>query len=178
LLSDVERERQREKEAERQTDERIQSKIHYQQTQNEKPIPTKSDQVAQTDHQVDRIVYIDEPIPKVPSIATKAFVRNLNSSSVQQQMLWDSDSSYSHRTNSDMYVFLFFQKLISWNSFSRDFKSNTARELHRKHYTNDESNIIRKPSSKIQVNRSTGTHSPLINERQQTSKIFRINFFK
>jgi hypothetical protein len=107
-LSDVERERQREKEAERQTDERIQSKIHYQQTQNEKPIPTKSDQVAQTDHQVDRIVYIDEPIPKVPSIATKAFVRNLNSSSVQQQMLWDSDSSYSHRTNSDMCVFLFF----------------------------------------------------------------------
>jgi hypothetical protein len=55
--------------------------------------------------------------------------------------------------------------------FYRDFKSNTARDLHRKHYTNDESNIIKKPSVNKQENRGTATHSPLINERQQTSKI-------
>jgi hypothetical protein len=105
FFRDSERERQREKEINRQVDERIQSKIHYQQKQIEKPSIIKSDQVAQTDHQVDRTVYIDEPIPKVPSVATKAFVRNLNSSSVQQNMLWDSESLYSQRTNSDMFVF-------------------------------------------------------------------------
>jgi hypothetical protein len=51
-------------------------------------------------------VYIDEPIPKAPSAATKAFVRNLNSSSVQQNMIWDSESLDSQRTNSDMFVFI------------------------------------------------------------------------
>ncbi|UJR25631.1 hypothetical protein I4U23_006983 [Adineta vaga] len=150
---DLERERQRDREVKRRVDEQIQSKIHYQQSQNEKPITKKSDQVAQIDHQVDRVVYIDEPIPKAPSLATKAFVRNLNSSSVQQHMLWDSESLYSQRTDSDL-----------------EFKSNTARELHRKHYTNDDSNVIRKPSSlKVQENRSTNTHSPLMKERQETS---------
>ena len=105
LFSDLELERQREKEAQRQVNERIQSKVHYQQKQHEeRPRVTKSDQIAQTDHQVDRVVYIDDSIQKVPSVATKAFVRNLNSSSVQQHMSWDSESVYSQRTNSDMFV--------------------------------------------------------------------------
>ncbi len=98
-------ERQRERESKKQQDERIQSKIHYQQKSNDKPAATKSDQVAPTDHQVDRVVYIDEPIPKVPSAATKALVRNLDSSSVQQHMLWDSESLDTQRTNSDLFVF-------------------------------------------------------------------------
>ncbi|CAF1629870.1 unnamed protein product [Adineta ricciae] len=145
---DLERERQRDQEAKRRVDEQIQSKIHYQQSQSEKPIATKPNQVAQTDHQVDRVVYIDDPIPKAPSLATKAFVRNLNSSSVQQHMLWDSESLCSQRTDSDL-----------------EFKSNTARELHRKHYMNDDSNVIRKVrSSKTQENRSTNTHSPLADD--------------
>jgi hypothetical protein len=105
-FSNLERERQREKESKRQTDERIQSRIHYQQKPNDKPTTIKSDQVAPTDHQVDRVVYIDDPIPKAPSMATKALVRNLNSSSVQQHMSWDSDSLYSQKTNSDLFVFL------------------------------------------------------------------------
>ncbi|CAF3715480.1 unnamed protein product [Adineta steineri] len=149
---DAERQRQREQEARRQVDERIQSKIHYQQAQtqqNEKPRTIKSDPIAQSDHQVDRVIYIDEPAPKAPSVATKAFVRNLNSSSVQQHMLWDSESLYSQRTNSDL-----------------GFESNTARELQRKHYTDDESNVSRKPTSKIQENRSTNTNSPTINDRR------------
>lgn len=108
-IRDLERQRQREKETKQQLNEQIQSKIHYQQKSNEKPTVTnKSNQVAQTDHQVDRVVYIDEPIPKEPSVATKAFVRNLNSSSVQQHMLWDSESLYSPRTNSDMFVVKYF----------------------------------------------------------------------
>ncbi len=103
-FSDAERERKNE--AKKQNDERIQSKIHYLQKQTERPTTIKSDQIAQTDHQVDRVVYIDEPIPKAPSAATKAFVRNLNSSSVQQNMIWDSESLDSQRTNSDMFVFI------------------------------------------------------------------------
>ncbi|CAF4726087.1 unnamed protein product [Rotaria sp. Silwood1] len=154
---DLERRRQREREIQRQIDERIQSKIHhYQDKQYERPSGgTKTDGIAQTDHQVDRVVYIDEPIPKVPSVATKAFVRNLNSSSVQQHMSWDSESLYTQRTNSDI-----------------DFKSNIARDLHRKHYTNGESNVIRKASPIKQDNRATSAHSPLINERQQTNHIY------
>jgi hypothetical protein len=62
----------------------------------------------QTDHQVNRTVYIDDPIPKPPSAATKAFVRNLDSSSVQQHMKWDSQSLNSQRTNSDMFVLRFY----------------------------------------------------------------------
>jgi len=163
VFSDAER--QHENEMKRQSDERIQSKIHYLQKQTQRP-PTiiKSDQIAQTDHQVDRVVYIDEPIPKAPSAATKAFVRNLNSSSVQQNMLWDSESLDTQRTNSDMFVFVidYFISIISM--FYRDFKSNTARDLHRKHYTNDESNILKKPSVIKQEHRSIGTHSPVIND--------------
>ncbi|CAF0856407.1 unnamed protein product [Rotaria sordida] len=151
----LERQRQREREIQRQIDERIQSKIHYQNKQYERPSVPKTDQIAQTDHQVDRIVYIDEPIPKVPSVATKALVRNLNSSSVQQNMSWDAESLYSQRTNSDI-----------------DFKSKTARDLHRKHYINDESNIIRKASPIKQDNRGTDMHPPLINEQQQTNNIY------
>ncbi|CAF2746199.1 unnamed protein product [Rotaria sp. Silwood2] len=154
---DLERRRQREREIQRQIDERIQSKIHhYQDKRYERPSSVqKTDQIAQTDHQVDRVVYIDEPIPKVPSVATKAFVRNLNSSSVQQNMSWDAESLYTQRTNSDI-----------------DFKSNIARDLHRKHYTNDESNVIRQASSIKQDNRGTSTHSPLINERQQANHVY------
>ncbi|CAF5193708.1 unnamed protein product, partial [Rotaria magnacalcarata] len=148
---DLERERQRDKQSQRRVDERIQSKIHYHEKQPEKPALHKTDQAAQTDHRVDRIVYIDDPIPKAPSVATKAFVHNLNSSSVQQHMAWDSESLYSQRTASDI-----------------DFKSNNVRDVHRKHYVNEEPTIIRKPSSmKQQENRRSGTHSPLINERQQ-----------
>lgn len=88
----------------KQLDERIQSRIHYRQRPIDKPSIIKSDQIAQTDHQVDRVVYVDEPIPKAPSVATKAFVRNLNSSSVQQQLLWDSESLNTARTNSDVFV--------------------------------------------------------------------------
>lgn len=98
-------ERQREQQAKKQLDERIQSKIHYQQKSIEKPSIAKANQTAQTDHQVDRVVYIDEPIPRPPSVATKAFVRNLNSSSVQQQLLWDSESLNTARTDSDVFVF-------------------------------------------------------------------------
>ncbi len=53
----------------------------------------------------------------------------------------------------------------------RDFKSNTARDLHRKHYTDGESNVVKNPSSNKQENRGTGTHSPIINERPQTGMI-------
>ena len=98
-------ERQREQQAKKQLDERIQTKIHYQQKSIEKPSIAKANQTAQTDHQVDRVVYIDEPIPRPPSVATKAFVRNLNSSSVQQQLLWDSESLNTARTDSDVFVF-------------------------------------------------------------------------
>ncbi|CAF3700203.1 unnamed protein product [Rotaria socialis] len=148
---DLERQRQRDKQSQRRVDERIQSKIHYHEKQSEKPALHKTDQVAQTDHQVDRIVYIDDPIPKAPSAATKAFVRNLNSSAVQQHMAWDSESLYSQRTASDI-----------------DFKSNNVHDVHRKHYVNEEPTIIRKPSSmKQHEHRSSGTHSPLIHERQQ-----------
>jgi hypothetical protein len=69
-----------------------------------KPSTFKTDQVAQTEHQTNRIVYIDDPPPKQPSAATKAFVRNLGSSSVQQNMSWDSESLYTQRTNSDLFV--------------------------------------------------------------------------
>ncbi len=62
--------------------------------------------------------------------------------------------------------------------FYRDFKSNTARDLHRKHYTNEESNIIKRTSSNIQENRSTGAHSPVIPEREPTSKILNEKFRK
>ena len=86
--------------------------------------------MAQTDHQVDRVVYIDDPIPKTPSLATKAFVRNLNSSSVQQHMLWDSESLYSQRTDSDLYVIVFVnQSLTDSLPFQRvqvQYSSRTA----------------------------------------------------
>ncbi|CAF3510814.1 unnamed protein product [Rotaria sordida] len=62
----------------------------------------KTDQTVQTEHPTDRIVYIDEPPPKQPGVATKAFVRNLGSSSIQQHMSWDSESIYSQETNSDI----------------------------------------------------------------------------
>ena len=88
-------------------------------------------------------------------------------------MSWDSDSLYSQRTNSDMFVFLIFNLFLIIQIFYRDFKSNTARDLHRKHYTNDESNIIKKPSLNKQENRSIGTHTPLIDEREQISKIIK-----
>lgn len=104
LFSNVEQ--QREQQAKKQLDERIQSRIHYQQRPFEKPSVVKTDQIAQTDHHVDRVVYIDEPVPRAPSVATKAFVRNLNSSSVQQQLLWDSESLNTARTNSDVFVFV------------------------------------------------------------------------
>lgn len=74
-----------------------------------KPSTIKTDQISQTEHPVDRIVYIDEPVPKPPSLATKAFVRNLNSSSVQQHMSWDSESIYSQPTTSDLFVDLFLK---------------------------------------------------------------------
>lgn len=76
----------------------------------ERASPRKTNQVSQTDrvshadHQVDRVVYIDEPPVKQPSAATKAFVRNLGSSSVQQHMNWESDSLNTQRTGSDVYV--------------------------------------------------------------------------
>ena len=65
------------------------------------------------------------------------------------------------------FLTLFFFTLSS----HRDFKSNTARDLHRKHYTNDELNLHRKTSpspSKKPENRGTNT-----NEREQTSKTIR-----
>lgn len=110
---------ERQKQQKKQFVENIQSKIHYQ----EKPDVEKVERVAQTDHQVDRVVYLDEPVPKIPNIATKALVRNLNSSSVQEHMVWDTESTCSQRTNSDL-----------------DFKSNTARDLQRKHYTTNQTN--------------------------------------
>jgi len=119
----------------------------------EKPKPSivKTDQISQTEHQVDRVVYIDEPPPKQPSVATKAFVRNLGSSSVQQHMSWDSDSVSTQRTNSDLFVdWLIFLILLFWIIKSRD--------SHRK-YRN---NIIHPTSSK-----KTGTHSPHSTEQQQ-----------
>lgn len=180
MLSDLERQRQHDKEVQRRVNERIQSRIHYQKQPEralEPPPDIKVDQVAQTDHQVDRVVYIDEP--RVPSVATKAFVRNLKSSSVQQHMSWDAESICSHRTDSDMFVFLFYFLIIyHFVSFNSDFKSNTARDLHRKHYTNGESNVIRKPSSTNQEDRATNTHSPLIKERQPIRKIINKEKFK
>ncbi len=95
----IEGERRREKDAQRNEQERI----HYEKTYK-KPTTIKTDQVAQTEHQTDRVVYIDDPPPKQPSAATKAFVRNLGSSNVQQQMSWDSESLYTQRTNSDLFV--------------------------------------------------------------------------
>ncbi len=71
--------------------------------------------------------------------------------------------------NEQIRICLYFS-FISFELFEifyRDFKSNTARDLHRKHYTNDESNIIKK-TSPIKQEKS------LINERQQTSKIINI----
>jgi hypothetical protein len=80
----------------------------------EKPGTVKTDQISQTEHQVDRVVYIDDPPPKQPSIATKAFVRNLGSSAVQQNMSWDSESIYTQRTNSDLFVdWLVFLNIIN-----------------------------------------------------------------
>lgn len=102
LFSNVERER--EQQMNKQLDERIQSRIHYHQRPIDKPSIVKSDQIAQTDHRVDRVVYVDEPAPRPPNVATKALVRNLNSSSVQQQLLWDSESLNTARTNSDAFV--------------------------------------------------------------------------
>ncbi len=87
----------------------IQRLFYFRQKRIEKPSTVKTDQVAQTDHQVDRVVYIDEPQPKQPSAATKAFVRNLGSSSVQQHMSWDSESLYSQQTNSDMFVLISYE---------------------------------------------------------------------
>lgn len=93
---------ERQKQQKKQFVENIQSKIHYQ----EKPDVEKVERVAQTDHQIDRVVYLDEPVPKISNIATKALVRNLNSSSVQEHMVWDTESTCSQRTNSDLFVFL------------------------------------------------------------------------
>ncbi|CAF3722468.1 unnamed protein product [Adineta steineri] len=147
----LEGERRREKDAKRNEDEHI----HHEKPKNiKKPTTFKTDRVAQTDHKVDRVIYVDEPPVKQPSAATKAFVRNLGSSSVQQHMSWDSESLYSQRTNSDI-----------------DLKSITARDLHNKHYQNDNStnrtNVSRKSSPKKKQSRGTETHSPLPNDRQQ-----------
>ncbi|CAF1034409.1 unnamed protein product [Rotaria sp. Silwood1] len=141
----IEGERRREKDARRKQHKQI----HY-----DKPIQTvkaftyKTDQTVQTEHPTDRIVYIDEPPPKQPSVATKAFVRNLGSSSIQQHMSWDSESLYSQDTNSDI-------------------------DSYRKQYTNDNlanrKSIIRKGLSKKQESRGTGTHSPTSIERQQNN---------
>ena len=77
--------------------------------QPEHSSPRKPDRVVPVEHQPDRVIYIDEPRPKPPSAATKAFVRNLSSNSVAQHMSWDSESLYTQRTNSDLFVlFLVF----------------------------------------------------------------------
>ncbi|CAF1174723.1 unnamed protein product [Adineta ricciae] len=140
----IEGQRRREKDAQRKEDERIRYEKPKQ--HHEKSTKHQTDQVVQTDHQVDRVVYIDEPLPKQPSIATRAFVRNLGSSSVQQHMSWDSESLYSQRSNSDI-----------------DYDRHHNRTDNSKHQTN----IIRRTSPKKHKSRGTGTHSPLPNDRPQ-----------
>ncbi|CAF3921421.1 unnamed protein product [Rotaria sp. Silwood2] len=141
----IEGERRREKDARRKQNKQI---YYDKPKQCEKPFTFKTDQTVQTEHPTDRIVYIDEPPPKQPGIATKAFVRNLGSSSIQQHMSWDSESLYSQETTSDI-------------------------DSCRRQYTNDNlanrKNIIHKGLSKKQESRGTGTHSPMLIERQQNN---------
>ena len=80
------------------------SSLSTRQKQSEIPTTSHLDQVVQTEHPTERVVYVDNPPPKQPNAATKALVRNLNSSSVQQHMLWDAGSLSSERTKSDTYV--------------------------------------------------------------------------
>jgi hypothetical protein len=58
--------------------------------------------------------------------------------------------------------FLFWIFFLFEHFFYRNFKSNTARDIHRKHYTNGDSNII--PKTTKQENRGTGTHTFSVNE--------------
>ncbi|UJR23278.1 hypothetical protein I4U23_026295 [Adineta vaga] len=139
----IEGERRREKDARRNQAEQIR---YEKPKQREKSARCQTDPVVQTDHQVDRVIYVDEPLPKQPSSATKAFVRNLGSSSVQQHMSWDSESLYSQQSNSDI------------DSYRRHDRTDNS-----KHRTN----IIRRTSPKKRESRGTGTHSPLPSERPQ-----------
>ena len=146
--------------------------FNFRQKPTERPLILKTDQVSQTDHPMDRIIYIDEPPPEQPSIATKAFLRNLGSSSVQQHMSWDSDSLCTQRTNSDMFVSLLFYFLLSvlfFPSISGD-KLITSRDLHRRHCTcgnsTNEDKLVGKASPRKYEIRGTTVDSTVPVERQ------------
>ncbi|CAF2120506.1 unnamed protein product [Rotaria magnacalcarata] len=133
----IEGECRREKDAKRKANK----PIHYiKPKQIEKALILKTDQTIQTDHPNDRVIYIDEIPAKEPGVATRAFVRNLSSSSIQQHMSWESDSLYSRETNSDIC-------------------------LDETKYTNyrlaDKNKRIRKRLPKQQESRGTTIHSPL-----------------
>ncbi|CAF0903930.1 unnamed protein product [Didymodactylos carnosus] len=145
----------------------IQSKIHYDkerqqkpstrdehvQSGNNRPIVTESATQSDQPHKVDKIVYVDIDNRQRPSEATKAFVRNLGSSSVQHNMAWDSESLYSQDTNPS----------------DTDLKSNTAKEFRHKHYQSKEqdlnnNDVIRtsyqqENPTTINKSRGVGTHS-------------------
>ena len=76
----------------------------FREKQEDKSVPAKTVQSARTDHPPSRVIYLDDAQTRNPSAATQALVRNLNSSSVQQHMIWDTQSQHSDRLDSDALV--------------------------------------------------------------------------
>ncbi|CAF1159652.1 unnamed protein product, partial [Didymodactylos carnosus] len=177
----VDRQRRREKAHQQE----IQSKIHYDyerqqktstkdehiQSENNRPNVTESATQSDGSHQVDKTVYVDNH--QRPTEATKAFVRNLGSSSIQHHMAWDSESLYSQDTN----------------PLDMDLKSNTARELRRKHYQLKERDVednygIRTSTDHLEnttvtnKSRGVGTHSSPSKYNQQTDSKWYKNEFR
>lgn len=149
---------------------------YFRRKRTEKPMKRTIDQPVQTEQRVDRTLYIDDPPPKPPSAATRAFVRNLGSTSVQQHLAWDSQSLHTQRTNSDLCVSMFVElsSRVFLFRLARDYQSMATRDFHRKQYPDDPTSLQAYPSPKLSPkkheSRGTGMHSPLSTDRHSTSK--------
>ena len=137
------------------------------------PMSRTVNQQIQIEKPIERVIYIDEPAPRMPSAATRAFVRNLSSTSVQQHMNWESESLHTQRTNSDLFVeFLFTSNFFSTSISFSDFQSLRRRDFYRKLYPDDdplvESLSNKKFSPSKRQSRGTGTRTPPpVNDRTE-----------
>lgn len=88
----------------------------FRENENVRATVTKSENFQESEKPPVRTIYLDDARTRNPSAATRALIRNLNSSSVQEQLNWDSESLKSERTITERSVYTSFLS-NSINSF-------------------------------------------------------------